>query len=80
MYIVLALNEEMLSHEFSISLLCYYVLQYMHTVLLCRFRREDGNVRTAMSSRRGIRMRLKGIMKDALPPALLPQNNNFLHL
>ncbi len=35
---------------------------------VCRFRREDGGVRTAMSSPLGTRMRLLGIMKDALPP------------
>ena len=40
---------------------------------VCRFRREDGGVRTAMSSPRGTRMRLLGIMKDALPPVPLPQ-------
>ena len=43
------------------------------TFFVCRFRREDGGVRTAMSSPRGTRMRLLGIMKDALPPVPLPQ-------
>ena len=40
---------------------------------VCRFRREDGGVRTAMSSPRGTRMRLLGIMKDASLPVPQPQ-------
>ena len=40
---------------------------------VCRFRREDGGVRTAMSSPRGTRMRLLGIMKDASLPVPPPQ-------
>ena len=40
---------------------------------MCRFRREDGGVRTAMSSPRGTRMRLLGIMKDASLPVPPPQ-------
>ena len=43
------------------------------TFFVCRFRREDGGVRTAMSSPRGTRMRLLGIMKDASLPVPPPQ-------